>query len=114
MKISKIKTEDGFSKGALWKNNNDGKYIVVFDKHDKSNVRMTNGRIISKRMLNKHYVLNGLVDLTKNTKVALSSGHYMHSMDCFIYETICKCGEKVGGWSPAELKELWSMHYCLK
>ena len=38
---------------------------------------------------------------------------YMHSMDCYIYVTMCdNCKREVGGWTIAEADKKWELHRC--
>jgi len=35
---------------------------------------------------------------------------YMHSGDCYLYEIVCVCGEKSGGWTPSEAEAEFDKH----
>lgn len=49
----------------------------------------------------------------KNNKIAGKKYHYLHSMDCRIYVTLCEnCGKEIGDWTPEGADKKWKEHKC--
>jgi hypothetical protein len=101
-----------YNDGSVWQKNIN-KPVIINKWIDKYNAKLTNGRIVSKRMLNRDYKFIGFIDSTESDKKVISRMCGLFD-GCLAYTIICKCGEEMHGWSDSQVQGLFDIHICIK